>query len=408
MDAGGSSQKWTFAVPQLTLTTLDLRPCKDRKVKWYTIPSEQFSDFRANRHRSGEEKPACTNCRRQSVSCDYSLRLNWGGRTKRDSLPENVTDVRSQVATVFCNHAFQWPQTTPTLPASAGPTVTFAVTNPFEFAKVASLSSSARSTRPASISIPVGRGYGTPPISGSGSIPPSPCVPIIPRSDLAHCEQTRPVTAPNRSAKRFKPDPEQSTKALSLTEVLGSGWTFPKLQEDATALPNSARLQPVLSLLPTLPLDTPPIPLSRSCADSGLRAIASNASVARARPHRRGISVSSLINDPATEPVTARFRRSSAGETAPARSRNDDAAPQGCNDSAIPNGGSLARDNFHHTKGMRQDRVTSAISEIGFGIQLPKYAAERGEVFAVPQPIKIARVLAPLDGDPQDGPPRLL
>lgn len=35
---------------------------------------------------SGEEKPECLNCQRQSEICDYSLRLNWGGRTKRASV----------------------------------------------------------------------------------------------------------------------------------------------------------------------------------------------------------------------------------------------------------------------------------------------------------------------------------
>ncbi|KKK11952.1 hypothetical protein ARAM_007196 [Aspergillus rambellii] len=31
----------------------------------------------------GEEKPSCLNCRRQNERCDYSIRLNWGGRTRR-------------------------------------------------------------------------------------------------------------------------------------------------------------------------------------------------------------------------------------------------------------------------------------------------------------------------------------
>ncbi|KAE8419458.1 fungal-specific transcription factor domain-containing protein [Aspergillus pseudocaelatus] len=42
-------------------------PCKARKVK------------------CGEEKPSCLNCRRQNEPCDYSIRLNWGGRTRRRS-----------------------------------------------------------------------------------------------------------------------------------------------------------------------------------------------------------------------------------------------------------------------------------------------------------------------------------
>ncbi|KAK0659278.1 L-arabinose-responsive transcription regulator ARA1 [Lasiodiplodia hormozganensis] len=40
-------------------------PCKARKVK------------------CGEEKPRCLNCERQGETCDYSIRLNWGGRSKR-------------------------------------------------------------------------------------------------------------------------------------------------------------------------------------------------------------------------------------------------------------------------------------------------------------------------------------
>lgn len=35
---------------------------------------------------SGEEKPTCLNCQRQGETCDYSIRLNWGGRTKRASV----------------------------------------------------------------------------------------------------------------------------------------------------------------------------------------------------------------------------------------------------------------------------------------------------------------------------------
>lgn len=33
--------------------------------------------------RSTEEKPSCANCLRQGDACDYSIRLNWEGRTKR-------------------------------------------------------------------------------------------------------------------------------------------------------------------------------------------------------------------------------------------------------------------------------------------------------------------------------------
>ncbi|KAK4615863.1 hypothetical protein CLAFUW4_10509 [Fulvia fulva] len=41
-------------------------PCKARKVK------------------CGEEKPACSNCVKTGETCDYSIRLNWSGRSKKD------------------------------------------------------------------------------------------------------------------------------------------------------------------------------------------------------------------------------------------------------------------------------------------------------------------------------------
>lgn len=61
------------------------RPCKGRKVKWYVkhflcAACVERTDLHA---RSGEEKPNCLNCQRQGETCDYSIRLNWDGRTKK-------------------------------------------------------------------------------------------------------------------------------------------------------------------------------------------------------------------------------------------------------------------------------------------------------------------------------------
>ncbi|TKA25897.1 hypothetical protein B0A50_05652 [Salinomyces thailandicus] len=41
-------------------------PCKARKVK------------------CGEEKPACSHCVKSGETCDYSIKLNWGGRSKKE------------------------------------------------------------------------------------------------------------------------------------------------------------------------------------------------------------------------------------------------------------------------------------------------------------------------------------
>lgn len=58
--------------PRSTRTHLP-RPCKNRKIK------------------CGEERPSCQNCERQGEACDYSIRLNWEGRTKRKGSNENHT-----------------------------------------------------------------------------------------------------------------------------------------------------------------------------------------------------------------------------------------------------------------------------------------------------------------------------
>lgn len=47
---------------------------------------------------SGEEKPACANCLRQGELCDYNIRLNWDGRSKRKALdPPTPTSSSSMV-----------------------------------------------------------------------------------------------------------------------------------------------------------------------------------------------------------------------------------------------------------------------------------------------------------------------
>lgn len=44
---------------------------------------------------SGEEKPSCLNCRRQNNKCDYSIKLNWEGRTRRKASIEPPSPISS-------------------------------------------------------------------------------------------------------------------------------------------------------------------------------------------------------------------------------------------------------------------------------------------------------------------------
>ena len=53
------------------------RPCKNRKIK------------------CGEERPKCQNCERQGEACDYSIRLNWEGRSKRKSSNEGQFSINA-------------------------------------------------------------------------------------------------------------------------------------------------------------------------------------------------------------------------------------------------------------------------------------------------------------------------
>ncbi|KAJ5924281.1 hypothetical protein N7466_008468 [Penicillium verhagenii] len=58
-------------------------PCKARKVK------------------CGEEKPLCLNCQRQGEACDYSVRLNWGGRSKKASVDSPSSQSSGYAGTII-------------------------------------------------------------------------------------------------------------------------------------------------------------------------------------------------------------------------------------------------------------------------------------------------------------------
>ncbi|KAH7131951.1 fungal-specific transcription factor domain-containing protein [Dendryphion nanum] len=85
-------------------------PCKARKVK------------------CGEERPRCANCERQGETCDYSIRLNWGGRTKRN--PENSGSTASSATNSPYESTFSFEQNvSPLFP----PTVPEAPVSPANF-----------------------------------------------------------------------------------------------------------------------------------------------------------------------------------------------------------------------------------------------------------------------------------
>ncbi|KAJ6179741.1 hypothetical protein N7519_010202 [Penicillium mononematosum] len=90
-------------------------PCKARKVK------------------CGEEKPACLNCQRQGDPCDYSVRLNWGGRTKRMSIDSPNSQSSGYGAVIGFSDSFAVNDLSPvsfSTPPSNNPTDGFINTHP--------------------------------------------------------------------------------------------------------------------------------------------------------------------------------------------------------------------------------------------------------------------------------------
>lgn len=71
-------------------------PCKSRKIK------------------CDEARPQCQNCLKQSVQCDYSVRLNWGGRSKKSqngstfSVTATGTPVTPSASSDVPNNAPGW------------------------------------------------------------------------------------------------------------------------------------------------------------------------------------------------------------------------------------------------------------------------------------------------------------
>jgi len=70
-------------------------PCKNRKIK------------------CGEEKPQCVNCVKQGEACDYSIRLQWGGRSKKD---QEAFAARAVTPSTFVSSP-AWISSVPTTPA---------------------------------------------------------------------------------------------------------------------------------------------------------------------------------------------------------------------------------------------------------------------------------------------------
>jgi hypothetical protein len=75
---------------------------KNVRSRIFELTRVLYRNCKAKKVKCGEEKPRCLNCERNNEDvCDYSIRLNWGGRAKRKgtSTPEPSSPGRPSSAT---------------------------------------------------------------------------------------------------------------------------------------------------------------------------------------------------------------------------------------------------------------------------------------------------------------------
>ncbi|QIW96696.1 hypothetical protein AMS68_002214 [Peltaster fructicola] len=217
-------------------------PCKGRKVK------------------CGEERPACTNCLKSNEVCDYSIRLNWGGRSKRD-----------KDGTLADPNGFAFVATPSSVSTAQG-----AHEHVFSSQHIITARrSSGHATPP------------TPDMQQTSHLQPTPPLPRY---------HTLPTSvplnwSPRGTAKRMRTSPHMSSQPL---------FSYPTEQTS----PNSNFTPPSIDSLVHSPAATP-----GSSINSGSPFPVIPQLAVREQPDLRRLSVKSLLSDPTEEPERPRYPR---------------------------------------------------------------------------------------------------
>lgn len=299
-------------------------PCKARKVK------------------CGEEKPQCQNCVKQAEQCDYSIRLNWGGRTKRSNDGSVSFAITPVSATPTPGPSFSsFAVSTPTLKAKtavAAPTATMmanmasapglahvesapTMIDPRLTGYDSHLTSSNASTAPCqdtslspSIQLPPLNqypSYGDPaPMSSGGEssyIQLPPYVSGLPLADSTQRQPPNPMQLP--PLPDFAWSSQHGTKRVRLSPTQSTQFTLPKPPFTRPALPDSTlnhydQYSPGSNMLTPYSMssliNTPLTPGSSIASeDSHGRAAAVHRLNVQRSPNARRMSVNSLLSGPA-------------------------------------------------------------------------------------------------------------
>ena len=365
-------------------------PCKARKVK------------------CGEEKPMCTNCAKSGETCDYSIRLNWGGRSRKekDGTPSEAgsfTFVSSPTSASHSKsnsngqeHVFssQHIVSAPRRPPSSHP-AELPTPEPTPSTEGATLDPRLRLGQP-----PQHQDFQPPQFGG---------LPYLPNLNIQQSpssnERSPPTSvpagdefrwSPQHSAKRVKLNPMRSPQPGQPSPV----FAVPQYPTQVDQSPGSTHFTPhsISSIV-----NTPATPGSSIHSGSPFPQQQAPPPHVQDPPDLRRLSVKSLLSEPSEEPERPRFSR--AESTGGYRTYGYD---HGIHDEDMP------RMNDHGVilpKSPDLRRASAAVSEVSNSsgeIDAKQIAFEPGGYYAQPVPIKIPRVLEPLPSELLDNQMNLL
>ncbi|TKA77561.1 hypothetical protein B0A55_06632 [Friedmanniomyces simplex] len=358
-------------------------PCKSRKVK------------------CGEEKPACVNCVKSGEACDYSIRLNWGGRSKRD---QDGTPADGGVTFVTTTTSGSQPR------PSSGHEHVFSAQH-IAAAPTPRLPSGHSADMPTPEATSGGEGVAVdpqlryelpPPHRHSAEMPRAdgpllpPYIPLLPQhSSLS--EPSPPVSAQARdnfqwssqhSAKRVKLSPDRHAQRTQPSPA----FAVPQYPAPVEPSPGSTYLTPrsISSIV-----NTPATPGSSIASGSPYPSQPAALTVQDPLDLRR-LSVKSLLSDPSDDTDRPRFSRS---DSTGYRTHGFD---HGLPDLDIPH-----NDDHHALLPRSPDmrRASAAVSEVSSSSGEPdpkQIAYESGGYYAQPVPVKIPRAWEPLPPELQN------
>ena len=372
-------------------------PCKGRKVK------------------CGEEKPVCSNCAKSGETCDYSIRLNWGGRSRKDkdgtpgeagsftfvTTPTSATHSKSNSnghEHVFsAQHIAAVPQRPPSSHPSDLPTP-----EPTPGSEGGMLDPRLRRQQQQSQQVE----YQSPQYGTLPQYPPH-IIPALHHSPST-TERSPPTSAPAGSDE-FRWSPQHRHKRVKLDPVRGSPrnahaqtspvFAMPQYPAQVDQSPNSNQFTPhsISSIV-----NTPATPGSSINSGSPFPQQQTLPLNVQDPPDLRRLSVKSLLSEPSEEPERPRFARNASTGY---RTWGYD---HGLPDLDVPH-----NDDGHVVLPKSPDlrRASAAVSEVSTSsgeIDAKQIAFEPGGYYAQPVPIKIPRHLEPLPNELLDNQMNLL